>query len=81
MVFTLFRKLTQRNLSSSYLDNWPDNQYSNIPASVNIKLLGGTIDQHVSRLCRQASTQMNVLLRFKRLVDMPAKLSMFRTDI
>ena len=62
-------------------------QDKTLPTSESVKLLGVTFDkrllfeQHISDLCRKASTQIKVLMRFKRILDIPSKLAILKTYI
>ena len=52
-----------------------------------VKLLGVKIDAklsfdaHVSEICKKVSAQLSVLIRFKRILDIPAKLSTLKSFI
>ena len=51
-----------------------------IPCKKQVKLLGVTLDQklnfneHISSICKKASKQINVLSRFRRLLNAETKL-------
>ena len=40
-----------------------------------------TFDSHISELCKKAATQLAVLTRFKRILDIPSKLAIVKTFI
>ena len=59
----------------------------NITSEEHVKLLGVELDDrlsfdhHISDICRKAATQLNVLRRLSSLLDVPAKLAIFRSFI
>ena len=58
-----------------------------IQSEDSVKLLGITIDnrltfdKHIATVCRKASCQMNVLMRFKRMLDIKAKTTIVKSFI
>lgn len=58
-----------------------------LPCENHVKLLGVTLDQklnfneHISLLCVKASKQINVLSRFRRILDVQTKLLLYKSFI
>ena len=60
---------------------------TSIKQTHSARLLGISIDcnlsfhSHISELCKKAATQLAVLTRFKRILDIPSKLAIVKTFI